>query len=316
MISIHDFKQALSFHDLINIGEKIDPYKPAPKDYYKEVLYQFEEPAFCIIQNKVKLMQIAFDDNDVVTYIYRYSSIFSVKTYTLTNIPFSANHNKLHIKEIISHLILVIPDNFSILVTDSEINECSKLNKAVGYENYCFNYENILQKILLDKRLKKHYNKYVKTMKFEYYSSSTEEIQNRILNIWKEWYKTAPNPNKGTDKNIINILKYPTLDIFIFKINNKDVSFSIGIHTDIYASGIYGYTLSRSGYNSLSIFTELFISKYLKEHFNIDRYYIYGYEKGNSGLKRYKEHWSVNKITTYRLYTSNIDIIMDLIDKE
>ena len=86
MITIDKFKSLETFRDFIDICEPITD-KSVPKEYYKNILYYFEEQAFLSIENKTKAVNIKYDDGDIIIYVVKYNQIFNNKVYKLTNIP-------------------------------------------------------------------------------------------------------------------------------------------------------------------------------------------------------------------------------------
>jgi len=310
MITIQDFKKITDITELANIAEPLTSKTLVPPNYYKNILYFYEEPAFTIFDNKTKIVNILFEDNDIVTYIVRYVQIFKTKSYTLTNIPYSLYLNKEHVKEVLNFLFNLIPNNISILMTNEEINLHSKYI-VPGYENYYFTYNNLLQKLLSHKTTKQELNKY-KNLKVDYYSSLNFPLENEILSLLKDWENTVDDAASYTARDIKKILsdKNPYTDIYILYLQEKIVGFSICTHHNNYSAALYTYTRSREhGYHNLSLFTILALTKYIKDTLNIDKFYYYGYVKGDNTLKKFKESWADDKLISYRIKNDDLSLL-------
>lgn len=310
-ISYTDFKQFLEAGEVLNLNsiEKI------PIEYYKDVRIWFEESVTINKNYKTKIMQISFNDGDIVSYIFKYNQIFKVKTYRLTNIPYSKNNNKFHIIQVLDTLFSVMPYT-TIMMSDEECKlydiHASKKLFLPGYENYWYEYENLLNKIQQHKHENYQLRKFMKHAKLEYYNKITPELKERILNIFNIWFEHHPAPDRGTREHVeqaINQLPH----IFIVTYNNKDISCHLSSFThnknNIYFASGYIFDLSRCGYHNCTLLSNLLITQYIKNQFNIDKYYIGGYVPDNRGLKNYKEVWATNKITYYGINSDYLELI-------
>lgn len=314
MITIDKFKSLETFKDFIDICEPITN-ENVPKEYFKNILYYFEEPAFLSIENKTKTVNIQYNDGDIVTYVVRYNQIFNTKVYKLTNIPYSITNNYEHIKEVIIILFEKMPSEVSIFMHDTEVEDTELYkNKylAEGYENYYYTYDDLLNKIMQHKTSRRWYKKYKETMFLEHYTCTTIN-KNDIDLIYNKWKSMSPNPHKSTQQKINKLLasKNNDLHIFILKYNNEQIGFAIGaIHNNKYYAQYFMYDFSRDPkYYNATLFFDLFITKYLKDNYNINYYFIYGYSEKTSQLKQYKEKWCAGKIISYKLTNENINLI-------
>ena len=177
-----------------------------------------------------------------------------------------------------------------------------------GYENYFYEYDDLSNKIQSHKSSRNKMHRYEKNCNLECHTIITDTLRTRIFNLFNMWFKSHPNPSKGKLKLLQELLQNaPT--IFILQYNNIDIGCIICALNDNYCLGEMGFDLCRCGYQNATLFLDFFICKYIKENFNIDRYYIGGYVDGNTTLKKYKEKWATGKLKTYGLnkdYFNNI----------
>ncbi len=313
MVTFDQFQSLNNFKDFINICEPITPSN-VPLEYYKPVLYFFEEKAFLSIENKTKAVNIQYDDGDIVTYVVKYNQIFNTKVYKLTNIPYSKNNNYEHIKEIVVILFEKMPNEVSIFMHDIEVQGteiCKNKYLAEGYENYYYTYDTLLEKIMNHKTSRRWYKKYIPTLSLQHYNILDIQKE-KIKQLYDKWASMSPNPHKSTWQKIEKLLnsKNKDLQIFILKYNNEDIGFAIGAISNQYYAQYFMYDLSRNNkYYNATLFFDLLITQYIKNYFNIEKYYIYGYSDKTSQLKQYKEKWCAGKIISYKLTKENIYLL-------
>lgn len=263
-------------------------------------------------------MQVSFSDGDIVSYIFKYNQIFKTKTYRLTNIPYSINNNKIHIIQVLDTLFETMPFT-TIMMTNIECEKyhLEKYKKLFlpGYENYYYEYDNLVNNILLHKNESRQYKRFIEHAKLEVFTSVTSDVEARVFGIFDQWYAHHPNPSVTSKKRVKEKLSLNPY-IFIVTYDGVDIGCYIGSISDTNEKYLYIcniFDLSRCGYHNCTLLSHTLIMKYIKENLHIIQYYVGGYSPDNTNLKHYKEQWCAGKILIYGITQDYLIQIKDIV---
>lgn len=318
MINFDEFKKLSSFEEIIACGEALTPETNVPEDYYKLIKFFFEEPKIISKHNKAQIVNIIFQDNDIVTYIVKYNKIFQNKVYKISNIPFSLNNNYNHILDVINIIFTIIPSTVILMyeneLLDNNIKPIKKIYVS-GYENYYYEYTDLLNKIKQHKTSRHDLNRYNKYGSIEFIPEIKESSE-RIKKVFYLWYNLHPCPKKNKILLLEELINN-NASAFILKYKNIDIGVRICSISNNYCSPGETFDLSRmTEYHNATLFLNLFMCKFLKEYLNININFYGGYVEGNIGLKQYKDKWASGKINTYGLNKNYINDIYEIIIKK
>lgn len=320
MCTFEEFLTYTSFKDFLNAGEDLNEnnINEIPEHYYSGIRVFFEENTTINKIYKVKKMKIIFKDNDVVFYLFKYNQIMNNKIYRLTNIPFSLKNNKFHIISVLKALFEVMPYT-TIIISNLDINKYNmnnyKFKFLPGYENYYYEYDDLIKKINSHNSSKYEYKKFQKHAICKYYDEMTIELKTEMYNIFNIWFKNHPNPNRTTKSRFEEVLLKPC-KTFLIEYDKKNICCIIGgfninnITQEKYYYSTFTYDFSRIGYHNCTLYSNMSVLKFLNENFNITKYYVGGYSPKNKGLKMYKENWSTDKISYYTITKEYLDFFI------